>query len=330
MASVATNTLPSLKSLAQSHLIESLDPHQRAELLNKILVSLSPTDLADIPPSILKAAADAHDAEAQMRACLEVLPELNGRLVVNKYVEKELEFGPNEIRRSNYSLASSYTIRPRGATDARSLDITASRGKFWQNETSSWNTLEMTYHTNPVLAASFTYENNSAADPSCPVIRSSALSEMFSALSDPIEYSPAVEVREDARAQVHASARTTLSEEFNSAREAHQKVCSSGCDECMALERREADLETELDPLDREVDYSDADEDLQTRDTVQRDRTFGRLVQMLVPWEIRAYSVEGVRDPEYLERTGREDDTAGDLIRGAAVAAIDLDQVEYD
>lgn len=63
---------------------------------------------------------------------------------------------------------------------------------------------------------------------------------------------------------------------------------------------------------------------------MQRDRTFGRLVHMLVPWEIRTKVMGEGRIAGYAERTGRDvEHMVGDLIRGAAVAWVDLSDEKY-
>ncbi|KAK4704821.1 hypothetical protein P7C70_g1384, partial [Phenoliferia sp. Uapishka_3] len=72
-------------------------------------------------------------------------------------------------------------------------------------------------------------------------------------------------------------------------------------------------------------------EELQTPDVVQKDRTFGILVRLLLPSVMREMEFQESSDPNYEERTGREDDhLVGDMIRGAAVAGVDFAHDQYD
>lgn len=257
---------------------------------------------------------------------------------MSKYSDNTSNFGVNMSYGSNYSLSATYELLRPHTADRRTLKVKVTRGDFSNGDsTSQWATLKITYHTTPSLAASFDFEHESSGRGGSSAIESSSLSKVFHALAKylqlPFVYSVATESFEEARAVSQAVAREALSRETHDAREAHRRAqsrsgCAYGCRECKSLDQREAALEIELDPFDRKLDYGVAD--LQTPDALQRDRTFGRLVQIFVPRELRMKEMEDVRDSKYVERTGREEDSVGDLIRGAAVAGVDVSAGEYD
>ena len=125
-----TSAPPSLKSLAQSRLLDTLDPSERVQLVTTILGKLSPAELSSIPLAALAAATDAHAAADHTRACLEVLPELRSRLVVSKYSDNTSNFGVNMSYGSNYSLSATYELLRPHTADRRTLKVKVTRGDF--------------------------------------------------------------------------------------------------------------------------------------------------------------------------------------------------------
>lgn len=77
-----------------------------------------------------------------------------------------------------------------------------------------------------------------------------------------------------------------------------------------------------LDPLDgTTMQYQHRK--LQTKDAVQRDRTFGRLIKIFIPRGVRVVERKVLEEYEYRMRVGWEY-SVEKLLRGAAVARLDL------
>jgi hypothetical protein len=129
------------------------------------------------------------------------------------------------------------------------------------------------------------------------------------------------------RANSQAQLRADFSRDATEATEAHsqyrpERLCHIKCTHCETIRKLDKDLVLALDPLDgTAMQYQHRK--LQTKDAVQRDRTFGRLIKIFIPRGVRLVESEILEKYEYRMRVGWEY-SVEKLLRGAAVARLDL------
>ncbi|KAL8292675.1 hypothetical protein RQP46_001287 [Phenoliferia psychrophenolica] len=279
------NSPPSLKSLAQSRLLDTLEPNERTSLVSEILsglplADLTVSDLTAIPLDIGQAIVNAHASAEQTSTLLHDFPELQGRLKVVSHESSSLYSQAGEMYGQTTSVKTTYEIRPAANDAPYTLSVTLMSGYFSGENTSTWSKLKMVTSGGRIKAG----VEYSSMDKDCggrTTFQTRGLSALFTALAADLQLSikaPLVEGDGD------------------------------------------SDEESEWDLPE-----------LETPDLVQRDKVFGRLIQIFIPEELRETYLDRGLPQEYIEISGKEkDDSIENVVRGAAVAGFNIDHEDEE
>ncbi|KAL8291912.1 hypothetical protein RQP46_002170 [Phenoliferia psychrophenolica] len=329
---------PSLKSIAQSRILSTLEPAERAAHTEAILDSLPLSELLAVPLALFQKGVQAHAAAQHTSTLLKRFPELAGRMQAVSHEECYLVSDHRGEGGSQFSAETTYEVRlPDRST--KELAVTTSFGDFSGDVTEKWGKITITYATpeDQDASATFAFAVHSSGSGGRSNLTSQGLLDIFTSLANdldiPIKYSAEAEKATQARTKRLAQIR----DEALAAQEAHNAHKASQpksvpwspfapCSECNQIRKRQKELEDAEGLVVSPTVYAVAH--LQTPDTVQRDRAFGLLVKVLVPEILGEAEMSEGLPKEFEEMTGKSEDCVESLVRVAAVVGMDWDHDE--
>ncbi|KAL8278683.1 hypothetical protein RQP46_008975 [Phenoliferia psychrophenolica] len=278
--------------MAQDLILDTLEPDQCLHIATKALRMISDDDLTSVPLVDFQRGVAAHAAAPITQALLKFLPQLAGRIKADNH---EYRCIGNSEYPSHRSTSTTYHIKTMEG-DWRTLVVDTVQGRISSSEfgggCSSSANFKYTIAGPDPITAQFSHDYSYSNQGTLFTLSSSNLSQLFH------------KVAEDLQLPVTSSS------------------------ELVALEKSHAKLQEKAHGV---VDLLSAlPLKLRTPDTIQRDLTFGRLVRGLVPRCFRREKPENNWILGFIMKHSEVRQDMETLLRGAAVAGVDLDHEDGD